>query len=151
MRHFFRVTVAAQGDPLHADRREQLLVFLDVDLDQIGSIVNQGRITVGKGKTIRLLGGTVFNTGTLSAPEGEVTLLSVVGHQTATFGSAGEISLGTNSVGEALLSVPTLPELLQQQKIDQATELSVDEHGTVRLRGETVPTVVRLVCSGGPL
>lgn len=109
-----------------------------------GNILNQGQITVGDGQVIRLLGDTVVNTGILTAPEGEITLLSNTGSQTVNFGDDGAIALGTNAIGNPLLSlnapnVSTIADMLQQTPGAQASGFSRDADGTVRLEGTAIP------------
>ncbi|MDJ0554265.1 MAG: CHAT domain-containing protein [Microcoleaceae cyanobacterium MO_207.B10] len=44
-----------------------------------GVILNEGELTVEPGENITLLGGTIINTGTISAPGGEITISAVPG------------------------------------------------------------------------
>ncbi|WP_366918561.1 filamentous hemagglutinin N-terminal domain-containing protein, partial [Acaryochloris sp. IP29b_bin.148] len=56
----------------------QSLLF---NADQPGSIVNAGNLAVAKGQNLSLIGGTVVNTGSLSAEGGQVTLAAVPGQR----------------------------------------------------------------------
>ncbi|MGK7947064.1 MAG: filamentous hemagglutinin N-terminal domain-containing protein, partial [Microcystaceae cyanobacterium] len=49
------------------------------DISQSGSIVNSGKLEVGEGNSLSLIGGNVVNTGTLSAPSGNITIAAIDG------------------------------------------------------------------------
>ncbi|MGK7932694.1 MAG: CHAT domain-containing protein [Microcystaceae cyanobacterium] len=49
------------------------------DIAQSGSIVNAGVLTVGEGNNLSLIGGNVVNTGTLNAPNGNITIAAIEG------------------------------------------------------------------------
>jgi len=48
-------------------------------MSQPGNILNSGNLAVGLGQDLTLLGGTVINTGQLSAPAGNMTITAVPG------------------------------------------------------------------------
>jgi len=54
------------------------------NVTQPGSIVNAGNLAVGTGQELNLLGGTVVNTGTLTAPSGNINIAAF---------SAGRLSI----------------------------------------------------------
>ncbi|HIK39944.1 filamentous hemagglutinin N-terminal domain-containing protein, partial [Thermoleptolyngbya sp. M55_K2018_002] len=58
---------------------------------QPGAIVNAGDLAVAPGNHLTLLGGTVVNTGTASAPGGMVTLSSVPGQNRVRISQAGSL------------------------------------------------------------
>ena len=43
-----------------------------------GTLVNAGQLSVNPGETLTLLGGTVINTGRLSAPGGQIAVAAVL-------------------------------------------------------------------------
>ncbi|NJN22358.1 MAG: filamentous hemagglutinin N-terminal domain-containing protein, partial [Leptolyngbya sp. RL_3_1] len=74
------------------------LVFADATP---GAVVNSGNAAVAPGQTLRLVGGQVINTGTLSAPGGEITIAAVPGE------SLVRISQTNGVLGLELAAVPT--------------------------------------------
>jgi large exoprotein involved in heme utilization and adhesion len=58
-------------------------------LSQPGAILNAGDLAVESGKNLTLLGGTVVNTGKLSAPGGNITVAAVPGEECGTNLSIG--------------------------------------------------------------
>jgi filamentous hemagglutinin family protein len=50
-----------------------------VDVARPGSIVNAGNLAVAEGQSLTLLGGSVVNTGKMTAPGGTITLAAVPG------------------------------------------------------------------------
>lgn len=114
---------------------------------QPGAIVNAGNLAVNLGQSITLLGGTVLNTGTLTAPEGSVTLLATPGERLITLSQEGSLL----SLALPLESTPglhtlpftplALPQLLTGGNLGNATAVTV-ENGLVRLTGSgvTLPT-----------
>ncbi|MBW4679474.1 MAG: CHAT domain-containing protein [Microcoleus vaginatus WJT46-NPBG5] len=117
-----------------------------------GGIVNFGSLSVSQGENITFLGGTVINTGNLSAPAGTITLAAIPGENVVRLSQAGHllslevqsiVNAGTASLAENWrLPIPSLPELLTGGNIDHATELTVNSDGTLQLAGSgiTIPT-----------
>ncbi|MEX0269766.1 filamentous hemagglutinin N-terminal domain-containing protein [Leptolyngbyaceae cyanobacterium UHCC 1019] len=114
---------------------------------QPGAIVNAGNLAVGQGQSLTLLGGTVVNTGTLTAPGGTVTLAAVPGDLYVRVGSTGSIlsydlPLAVKNTVNPLTTPPlSLPQLLTGGTVENATGLTV-ENGVVKLTpsGITIPT-----------
>ena len=114
---------------------------------QPGAIINAGNLVVGQGQSLTLLGGTVINTGTLTAPGGTVTIAAVPGEQLVRVSQTGSLlSLDLPTETRAVLnpaSVPplSLPALLTGGNLSNATGLTV-ENGAVKLTGSgvTLPT-----------
>lgn len=112
---------------------------------EIGAIVNSGNLSVPNGHSLRLIGGTVVSTGTLTAPGGDITIATVPGENLVRISQEGSpLSLDVQPLGgdrpNALPFTPaSLPELLTGGEIDHATDLIVNPDGTVQLTtGRTV-------------
>ncbi|MEQ9483612.1 MAG: CHAT domain-containing protein [Coleofasciculus sp. F4-SAH-05] len=108
------------------------------NVSQPGTIVNAGDLSVSPGQTITLLGGTVINTGTITATGGTVTVAAVPGSNLVKISQPGkllslEIEQPTNGMGEPLPVTPLdLPELLTGKE-DVETRLDVTRSGEVKL------------------
>lgn len=111
-----------------------------------GAIANAGELAVGSGQSLTLLGGTVINTGTLSAPGGSLTVAAVPGESLVRISHEGMVlnlevdSLAeldpTDAGAEALPFTPlSLPNLLTGSNAENATDIEVNPDGTVNLRG----------------
>ena len=109
-----------------------------------GSIINAGNLAVGQGQSITLLGGTVVNTGTLSAPAGSITIAAVPGENLVRLSQPGSLlNLEFQPIAASpVIPAPSLPALLTGGNLVGATGLSVNSDGTVRLTssGVTIPT-----------
>ncbi|MBD1865009.1 MULTISPECIES: filamentous hemagglutinin N-terminal domain-containing protein [Trichocoleus] len=110
---------------------------------QPGAIANAGNLVVGQGHSIALLGGTVINTGILTAPEGKVTVAAVPGEKIVNISQDGSLlSLSlpetTGATVQALPFTPlSLPQLLTGGNLSNATGVTV-ENGVVRLVGSGI-------------
>lgn len=105
---------------------------------QGGAIANLGRLTVGTGQTLTLLGGTVLNAGTLSAPEGQITVASVPGTSLVRLSQAGsllslEIEPIANPQPGNSHPPASLAELLTGGNQPGATEVQVNHRGEIVL------------------
>ncbi len=86
------------------------------DLANPGVILNAGNLSVAEGQNLSLIGGTVINTGTISAPGGDITIAAVPGTSKVKISKAGNlVSLEVEllpQTGQALninpLDLPTL-------------------------------------------
>ncbi|AFZ07486.1 filamentous hemagglutinin family outer membrane protein [Oscillatoria nigro-viridis PCC 7112] len=113
---------------------------------QVGAIVNAGNLAVGSGQSLTLLGGTVINTGQLSAPNGQVTVAAVPGQNSVRISQVGnllslEITPSLQSEKSALAPV-SLPQLLTGPGAASATGLTTNEQGQLVLTGgQTVSAV----------
>jgi filamentous hemagglutinin family protein len=113
---------------------------------QPGAIVNLGDLTVGSGQNLTLLGGTVASTGSLAAPDGQVTVSAVPGTSYVRLSQSGQflslevkpLSMSATLPNAGSLTVASLPQLLTGAGADSATELTVNPDGTVQLTGSTV-------------
>ncbi|NES22899.1 MAG: filamentous hemagglutinin N-terminal domain-containing protein, partial [Symploca sp. SIO3E6] len=132
-------------------------------IEQPGSIVNTGELVVGAGQNLTLLGGTVINTGTISATGGEITMTAVPGENLVRISQEGMLlSLEVEpTAGLDKHSLPTaegiapvdLPRLLTGSNLGHATGLTVNPDGTVQVTGSgmTVPTEPGTAIASGTL
>lgn len=109
---------------------------------QSGSIVNAGKLAVGNGQNLTLLGGTVISTGELSAPGGQITVAAVPGENLVRLSQAGmllslEVSPSKGVSGSTALpfSPLSLPRLLSGRGVENATGISTNAQGQVVLTG----------------
>ena len=106
-----------------------------------GAIVNQGNLSVTSGNSLNLIGGTVINTGTLSAPGGNITIAAVEG------GKAVQITPGNSllsyvlpigAINPAIGNPVSLPELLTGSPIDSVNGIEL-KNGVVTLVKSQTP------------
>ncbi|HEY9611269.1 CHAT domain-containing protein [Allocoleopsis sp.] len=118
------------------------------DSAQPGSLINAANLTVAPGQNLSLVGGTVINTGQLTAPGGTITIASVPGKNRVQINQSGhllslEIAAPRNQDGQILSITPLdLPTLLTGEAAEVETGLVVSPAGTVTLKhsGMTLPT-----------
>ncbi|WP_422665597.1 filamentous hemagglutinin N-terminal domain-containing protein [Anabaena sp. PCC 7938] len=110
-------------------------------MSQQGSIINAGNLAVGTGQSLNLLGGTVANTGQLTAPRGQISITSVPGQNLVRLSQAGNLlSLeiqpfsAQNQPNNPALSIPSLADLLTVGN----TGLTANSDGTVQVTGSDV-------------
>ncbi len=103
-----------------------------------GTLVNAGHLTVGQGHSITLLGSQVINTGTLTAPDGSITLAAVPAENLVRLRQPNSLlsleftPLSTVTAASPLSPV-ALPQLLTGGNVGSATGLTVNPNGTVSL------------------
>jgi filamentous hemagglutinin family protein len=105
---------------------------------QPGAIVNSGNLAVPNQQTLTLIGGTVVSTGTLSAPDGQVTIATVPGSTQVRLSQVGGLlSLELQPLPGPLLPLTplSLPQLLTGGNIIHATGLTLTPAGEVELTG----------------
>ncbi|MEH2206110.1 MAG: CHAT domain-containing protein [Nostoc sp.] len=110
--------------------------------NQPGAIANAGNLVVGAGQNLNLLGGTVVNTGQLSAPGGQIALTSVPGQNWVRLSQPGNLlsleiqPLASSSTQPNNWTIPiaSLPELLTVGN----TGLTANPDGTVKLTNSNV-------------
>ncbi len=129
-----------------------------------GVIINAGDLSVGDGHNISLLGGTVVNTGNITAPYGQVTIAAVPGENVLRISQTGkllnlELIAGDGGFSQSLVNADetessseiatpvndsnhninplSLPALLtgQSEVLQLATGLTVNADGQVVLTG----------------
>lgn len=125
-------------------------------LSQPGSILNSGNLTVGQGQSLTLMGGTVVNTGTLSAPGGTLTLTAVPGSTLVRLSQQGSLlslEFQPSSLPSPSLAPATLPQILTGGNLSSATGVMVNPDGTVSLTGSgvTIPTDPGTTIAAGTL
>ncbi|MCY7333311.1 MAG: filamentous hemagglutinin N-terminal domain-containing protein [Pseudanabaena sp. CAN_BIN31] len=106
---------------------------------QPASIINQGNLAVDTGKTITFTSGSIINTGTLTAPSGNVALTAVVGNSQVELRSPDAI-LGLQVTSNAvptqwngkIMELPKLAELLAG-KVPQADRVVIKADGSLAL------------------
>ena len=120
-----------------------------------GSIINSGDLSVGDRASLSLLGGEVINTGTISAPGGNITIAAVPGENLVRISQAGMVLnleiAPTLETDTPAISPLSLPELLTGGEIAQATGVSVDADGTISLTGEEIPQTAGTAIASGNL
>jgi filamentous hemagglutinin family protein len=129
------------------------------DLAQPGSIINAGNLAVGEGQSLTLLGGSVVNTGKLTAPGGTITLAAVPGQNLVRISQLGhllslEIAPPRDNSGQQLGITPQdLPTLLTGTDGKVETGLSVSATQQVQLKssGITISTEAGTVITSGTL
>lgn len=109
-----------------------------------GAIVNTGDLAVAPGSDLILLGDTVVNTGTLTAPGGTITVAAIPETQQIRISQDGMV-LGLAMNADALSQVPadqpiaaSLPELVTGGDAEIASTIQVDEQGRVWLTGSQI-------------
>ncbi len=108
---------------------------------QPGAIFNAGHLTVGAGQSLTLLGGTVVNTGTITAPGGTITIAAVPGEKLIRLSQPGTLlslelpTIGMTGLASGAIATPkSLPQLLTGGELGNATGVTV-EQGMVKLTG----------------
>ncbi len=121
-----------------------------------GSIVNAGNLAVGEGQFLSLTAGKTINTGTLSAPGGNITLAAVEGENLVRISQKGMIlglEVAPNNLRNQGISPLSLPELLTGGGIASATGVEISSNGTVTLTDSEVaiPQTAGTVIASGKL
>ncbi|MEL6764685.1 MAG: filamentous hemagglutinin N-terminal domain-containing protein, partial [Cyanobacteria bacterium J06607_6] len=104
-----------------------------------GAVVNGADLTVNPGEAITLMGGQVINTGTLTAPGGDITIAAIPDANVVRISQADlalslEFATLPEAAAAALPFTPlTLPELLTGGGAALATEVAVTSEGTITL------------------
>jgi len=119
-----------------------------------GSLFNAGDLAVPAGETLMLLGGFVLNTGSLTAPGGNITIAAVPGESLVRMSQDGMLlnleigplarqgaerrrqKVGNSTPHPTPLS---LPALLTEANLGHASGITIDANGTVRLTGSGFP------------
>jgi filamentous hemagglutinin family protein len=105
-----------------------------------GAIVNTANLGLKPNQTLTLLGGTVVNTGILTAPGGQIAIAAIPGEKLVRITTPGsllnlvlplDIKIAVNS---QTITPASLAQLVTGGNLSSATGISV-ENGTVRLIG----------------
>jgi filamentous hemagglutinin family protein len=108
---------------------------------QLGSIINAGNLAVAEGQNLTLLGGTVINTGTVSAPGGRITVVAVPDKNSVRISQEGMVlslelpSSGSNQPNSLPFTPLSLAQLLTGGDLAGATAVTVNDDGTISLTG----------------
>jgi filamentous hemagglutinin family protein len=114
---------------------------------QPGAIINAGQLSVKPEQNLTLLGGTVVSTGQLEAPRGQIIVAGVPGNNLVRLSQPGhllslEISPSPPHALSSLSPVPftplSLPQLLTDGTVSNATGLVVNGNGKVELTGSGI-------------
>jgi filamentous hemagglutinin family protein len=124
---------------------------------QPGAIINAGNLSLQPGQNfLTLLGGTVINTGQLSAPGGNITVAAIPGESVVRITQQGlllgldiqPLATADTQPGNWTLPIPTIPQLLTGGSGGNATGLTVKNGQVVltgsgiQINGETGTTIV---------
>jgi filamentous hemagglutinin family protein len=127
-------------------------------MNQPGSILNAGNLAVGGGQDLGLIGGTVINTGNLSAPAGNITLMAVPGQSLVRLSQPGfvlslDIQPQQTLPNNWTLPIVSLPQLLTGGTGGNATGVTVNPDGSVQLTGSgiRIPTDAGVAIASGNL
>jgi len=128
------------------------------DVSQPGSIINAGTLAVQPGQMLTLLGGSVINTGQMSAPGGTVALTAVPGTNLVRVSREGQLlslEIAPRTAGGQTLPIQPLdlPTLLTGTSGNGTTGLTVSPSGMVQVTasGTTIPTETGTVISAGSI
>ncbi|MEQ8958569.1 MAG: filamentous hemagglutinin N-terminal domain-containing protein, partial [Coleofasciculus sp. C2-GNP5-27] len=97
---------------------------------QPGAIINAGDLEVSEGQNLALIGGGVLSTGSLTAPDGNISVMTVPGTSRVRLTQEGqllslEVELPTDNQGNLLAIEPLmLPELLTNGGVVEATGIA---------------------------
>ncbi|MGB3296805.1 MAG: CHAT domain-containing protein [Phormidesmis sp.] len=114
------------------------------DTAQAGAVINAGNLAVSQGKSISLIGGTVVNVGSLSAPSGAVTIAAVKGENLVRISQGNQLlsleiaASDPSAMTLSAIAPQSIGEMLTGSGLLNATALIVDTDGTVRLGSSTV-------------
>ncbi|MBP0018893.1 MAG: CHAT domain-containing protein [Cyanobacteria bacterium SBLK] len=119
--------------------------------EEPGSIINAGNLTVSNGQNLALIGGTVINTGAISAPQGNVTLAAVPGTNLVRLTQTGmllSLELPREEVAKGIDPLK-IPELLTTPEVAEAiaTPLPVPHAGDVFIAGEVSGETIHLAAT----
>ena len=110
------------------------------------ALFNAGNLQVGTGQRLALIGGSVLNTGQLSAPGGELALVAVPGESLVRLSQSGMVlnlelqplAAVANQPANWTLPTTDLPTLLTAGNSGNATGATVNAQGNVVLTGSGV-------------
>ncbi|NJL09253.1 MAG: filamentous hemagglutinin N-terminal domain-containing protein [Calothrix sp. SM1_7_51] len=103
-------------------------------MNQVGAIVNAGNLGVEQGQNLTLLGGMVVSTGQISAPGGQINVMSVPGENLVRLSQTGNL-LSLDILPSSLNAVGNLPQMLTGGNINNATGLTRNSNGELELTG----------------
>ncbi|GAB4300657.1 MAG: hypothetical protein Fur0025_40430 [Oscillatoriaceae cyanobacterium] len=105
---------------------------------QLGTIINEGNLTLLPGSSLNLFANTVINTGTITVPGGNINITAIPGGNILRLSQPGHIlslEIENRFVG-VIRESPLLPQLLTGgDPIHHATTVQKLPDGTIRLSG----------------
>ncbi|MEM8637606.1 MAG: DUF4347 domain-containing protein [Cyanobacteria bacterium P01_G01_bin.54] len=118
--------------------------------NQPGGLINGGTLTVLKGKSIHLLGGTVINLGQIAASGGNTTIAAVPGERRVALSQPGNVlSLEvTDQVLAEGIEAIALPELLTRAPSNLSAKVVAAPLGNVVVEGEIAAAQIDLYAAG---
>ena len=122
-------------------------------VSQPAGLINQGNLAVDTGKSITFTGGTIINTGILTAPSGNIALTSVAGNSQVELRSPDAVlglqvtnnAVPTNWNGK-ITELPKLAELLTG-KVPEANQVVIKADGSLAL--VAAPAATDIAVSNG--
>ncbi|WP_256529599.1 two-partner secretion domain-containing protein, partial [Limnofasciculus baicalensis] len=127
------------------------------NVSQPGSIINAGTLAVGNGQNLTLVAGNVINNGTLTAPDGNITVTAVPGSSKVLLSQAGnllslEVNPTTTSAASGIVPL-SLAQLITGEGVNQATGVAVNSAGEVVLTasGTIIPTTGGTTIASGAI
>lgn len=127
------------------------------DLTEAGSIINNGDLQVNPNQNLTLLGGTVINTGNLTAPAGEITITAVPNSSLVRISHSDsllslEIEPPRNLQGQiANFTALDLPQLLTATPTDFNLNLTSNSAGNIQLDNTIIPNETGVAIASGNL
>jgi len=113
-----------------------------------GSIVNAGNLAVGNNQNISLIAGNTVNTGSLSAPGGEIQVLAVPGTNRVRLSQPGQVlSLEIVAPVDGTLKAVDLPALLTGS--GDLPGIVVNPTGQVEVAGTSLPNQQGIAVASG--
>ncbi|HLO85699.1 MAG TPA: CHAT domain-containing protein [Nostocaceae cyanobacterium] len=110
-------------------------ISLNFNINQPGSIINAGNLQLTTGENLTLIGGNVINTGTLTTPQGNITIAAVPGSSLVRISQTGNLlslEIDPNSATGGINAL-TLPQLLTGSNANIDTGLTVNNKGGITL------------------
>ncbi len=127
-------------------------------MNQPGSIINSGNLAVGIGQDLGLIGGTVINTGNLSAPAGNIRLMAVEGQSLVRLSQPGFVLSLDMQPPQTIpnnwtLPILSIPQLLTGGSGGNATGVAVNPDGSIQLTGSgiRIPTAAGVAIASGTI
>ncbi|MGK7887984.1 MAG: CHAT domain-containing protein [Leptolyngbyaceae cyanobacterium] len=125
--------------------------FMVADGATPGSIINDGNLALEPSQRLTLLGGSVINTGTLTAPGGQITVAAVPNDHLVRISQENMVlSLELEAIAPDSPNSPSsspnplpfspldVPALLTQPEVGNATAIEIAEDGAIRITGSTL-------------
>ena len=129
--------------------------------EKAAALINAGNLAVNSGETLALVGGAVINTGTLTAPGGQIVVMAIPGENLVSITPEGaRLSLELATLPDTAivdtgsrLNPLDIPSLLRAGGPAVATGITVNEGGTVSLVGseQSLPTSAGTAIASGDI